>query len=78
MEQGILNTSRSNLSQEEMKALKTFMELQKNSIIKIKPADKGAGILAMNCDDYIESYNSHLQSKQLTVARSPSTPKHQT
>ena len=60
-----LNTSRSNLPQEEMKALQTLIELQKNRIITIKPADKGAGILVMNCNDYIESCNSHLQSKQI-------------
>ena len=40
-------------------------KLQKNRIITIKPADKGAEILVMNCNDYIESCNSHLKSSEI-------------
>ena len=53
-----------NLSDEETRALKSLTDLQKERIITIKPADKGAGIVILNFEDYIESCNNHLTSKQ--------------
>ena len=53
-----------NLSAEETEALKQLTDLQKNRIITIKPADKGAGIVILNFEDYIKSCNDHLTSKQ--------------
>ena len=54
-----------NLSNEEISALKELTDLQKNRIITIKPADKGAGIVILNFEDYIKSCQDHLNLKQL-------------
>ena len=53
-----------NLPKEEKLALKQLTGLQKEKKIVIKPADKGAGIVIVNFDDYIETCVNHLSSSQ--------------
>ena len=60
----LLNPKRSNISQGEFEALKQLIELQKNRVIVIKPADKGAGICILDFCDYIDSCHEHLTSVQ--------------
>ena len=49
------NTEQGNLSMEEIAALKELIRLQKQRIIIIKAADKGAGIAILNLTDYMKS-----------------------
>ena len=49
-----------NLSKEEYEALTTLSKLQKEKKIIIKQCDKGAGIIVLNYNDYIDSCNEHL------------------
>ena len=44
--------------------MKQLTVLQKEKKIVIKPADKGAGIVIVNFDDYIETCVNHLSSSQ--------------
>ena len=47
------NTTECNIPQEELHALKELIRLQRERIIIIKAADKGAGIVILNFQDYI-------------------------
>ena len=58
------NKVHNNLPPEELEALKQLIELQKNRVITIKPADKGAGIVILEFDDYIKSCYDHLGDTQ--------------
>ena len=60
------NQTKSNLPSEELKALKELIRLQRERQISIKPNDKGAGIMILNFDEYLEVCNEHLASKQDT------------
>ena len=53
-----------NLPDDEVKALKLLIDMQKSKLITIKPADKGAGIVILNFEDYLESCQNHLEAKQ--------------
>ena len=53
-----------NLPPEELKALKELIELLKEKQIIIKPCDKGAGIIILDFDKYMEACNKHLTSLQ--------------
>ena len=57
------NQEDSNLPQEEKAALKELIRLQKDRIITIKAADKGAGIVLVNYKDYMKTCYDHLLSK---------------
>ena len=59
------NHVRPNLPPDEIEALQKLIELQKSRIITIKPCDKGAGIIILNFEDYVDSCSTHLSSKQL-------------
>ena len=58
------NSVKSNLPENEIKALKELIRLQRERIITIKPNDKGAGIMILNFDEYLRACNEHLLSKQ--------------
>ena len=59
--QGIkANKTRSNLTEDEMKALESLRE---NSSIVIFPADKGGALVIQNRSSYIEIAKEHLESK---------------
>ena len=47
-----MNQIPSNLSKEELAALKQLIELQKEKVIVIKPCDKGGGILIADFAKY--------------------------
>ena len=61
----LLNPNRRNISKEEYSALLNLQRLQNEKQIIVKPADKGSGTVILNYDDYIDSCNQHLNSKQL-------------
>ena len=52
-----------NLPEDELKALLELIKLQKERKIVIKPCDKGAGIIIVDFEDYLNSCVEHLQSK---------------
>ena len=56
------NSEKCNLPSEEVTALKELIRLQKERIIVIKAADKGAGIVILNFQDYMKSCYDHLLS----------------
>ena len=56
------NNEKCNLPQEEILALKELIRLQKDRVIIIKAADKGAGIVILNFNDYVKSCYDHLLS----------------
>ena len=60
------NKVQSNLPDDEKEALKILIKLQKDRKIVIKPCDKGAGIIILNFDDYINACEDHLNSKTPT------------
>ena len=60
----LLNPKQMNIPQCEFEALQELIKLQREKVIIIKPADKGAGILVMDYNDYIVSCNDHLSSVQ--------------
>ena len=53
-----------NLPDDEIKALKQLIDMQKSKQITIKPADKGAGIVILNFEGYLKSCEDHLKAKQ--------------
>ena len=59
------NKVRPNLPPDELEGLKQLIDLQKNRIITIKPCDKGAGIIILNYQSYLDSCYNHLQSQQI-------------
>ena len=50
-----------NLPPDEMVALKELIRLQKERKIMIKQCDKGAGVLIMEFDDYMNAAKEHLE-----------------
>ena len=58
------NKVHNNLPPEELEALKQLVELQKNRVITLKPADKGAGIVILEFEDYMKSCYEHLNDAQ--------------
>ena len=61
------NKARPNLPPDEIKALSELIELQRNRVITIKPCDKGAGIIILDFEEYLQSCNQHLNAKQPQV-----------
>ena len=59
------NKVRPNLPPEKLKALKELISLQRNRVITIKPCDKGAGIIILKFESYMESCLNELFNKQL-------------
>ena len=59
-----LNPKIKNLPNEEYLALLKLIEMQNDRLIVVKPADKGAGIVIMNYEDYVTSCNQHLTATQ--------------
>ena len=51
-----------NISKELIVALKSLIQMQKDRKIIIKRCDKGAGIIILNFDDYVQAANVHLNS----------------
>ena len=58
------NKVHNNLPPDELEALKQLVELQKNRVITLKPADKGAGIVILEFEDYMKSGYEHLNDAQ--------------
>ena len=56
------NNEEPNLPKEEIEALMHLIKLQKERVIIIKAADKGAGIVIINFQDYIKACYDHLLS----------------
>ena len=56
------NSEKCNLPPEEIDALKKLIQLQKDRVITIKAADKGAGIVILNFNDYMKKCYDHLLS----------------
>ena len=54
------NSEQCNLPPDEIDALKQLIQLQKDRVITIKAADKGAGIVILNFSDYMEKCYEHL------------------
>ena len=54
------NNTKCNLPVDEMTALKELIKLQRDRIIMIKPCDKGAGILILDFDTYMQACYEHL------------------
>ena len=54
-----------NLPLGEIRALKDLIQLQKERKITIKQCDKGAGIMILNFDEYLQTCYLHLMSKQI-------------
>ena len=59
------NKIRPNLPPGELKALKELISLQRNRVITIKPCDKGAGIIILKFESYMESCLNELSNQQL-------------
>ena len=56
------NQETPNLPPDEINALKELIRLQKERVITIKAADKGAGIVILNFKDYMTACYEHLSS----------------
>ena len=61
MDQKNRNEEVCNLPVEEIQALKELIKLQRD---RVKPCDKGAGIMVLNFNSYMESCYEHLMTKQ--------------
>ena len=61
------NKVKSNLPEDEIEALKELIVLQKDHKIMIKQCDKGAGIMILNFQDYIEACDKHVEAKQCDI-----------
>jgi hypothetical protein len=57
------NKAECNLPVDEINALKQLIQLQKDRIIVIKACDKGAGIIILNYNRYMQACYEHLLSK---------------
>ena len=55
------NKVKCSLPEDELEALKELVKLQKDKKIIIKQCDKGAGIIVLNYEDYINACNKHLK-----------------
>ena len=58
------NQIKCNLPDSELHALQELQRLQKERQIVVKACDKGAGIIIMNFNDYLQVCYEHLTSKQ--------------
>ena len=58
------NKTRPNLPPDELKGLQDLIKLQKERTITIKPCDKGAGVIILDFDAYMNSCYEHLSQKQ--------------
>ena len=58
------NKARPNLPPDEIEGLRELIKLQRNKKITIKPCDKGAGIIILDFQRYLDSCYNHLNSKQ--------------
>ena len=58
------NNVKCNLPPDELQALKELVWLQKERKIIIKPCDKGAGLMILNFNDYMQACYDHLYSSQ--------------
>ena len=56
------NEEKCNLPESEINALKELIKLQKERVIIIKAADKGAGIVILDFKDYVKACYTHLLS----------------
>ena len=52
---------------EEIQALKTLVQLQRERIIKIMACNKGAGIIILDFEEYLRSCYEHLGSQQMQI-----------
>ena len=59
------NIARPNIPPEELAGLKELIHLQRDRVITIKPCDKGAGIIILSFQAYMDSCYKHLNSVQL-------------
>ena len=59
------NIARPNIPAEEMAGLKELIQLQRDRVITVKPCDKGAGIIILSFEAYMDSCYKHLNSVQL-------------
>ena len=57
------NKSKYNLLDEETEALKELVKLQKEGVIVIRHCDKGAGIIILDFNEYINACERHLESQ---------------
>ena len=53
-----------NLPSDELEALKILIQLQRDRIITIKPCDKGAGVIILDFEEYVNVCNEHLNLLQ--------------
>ena len=60
-----------NLSPGELRAMEELIKLQKEQTIVIRKCDKGAGIIILNYDDYVNSCENHLTAYQNDNPHSP-------
>ena len=58
------NTTKPNLPEDEIQALKELQQMQRERKIVVKACDKGAGIIIVNFDDYLKTCYEHLTSRQ--------------
>ena len=65
------NEAKSNLPDDELKALKELIRLQRERVITIKPCDKGAGLMVQDFPEYLEVCQDHLSSNQNNNERKP-------
>ena len=59
------NTTKSNLPEDEIQALKELQQMQRERKIVVKACDKGAGIIIFNFDDYLKTCYERLTSQQI-------------
>ena len=52
------NRARPNLPPDELKGLQDLIKLQKDRVITIKPCDKGAGVIILDFEAYIDLFKS--------------------
>ena len=57
------NKCRPNLPPDELEGLNQLIQLQKDRVITIKPCDKGAGVIILDFEDYMNSCYKHLESE---------------